>query len=269
MRNKQCTIWILGIVLLVGCEEPFIWERPTQNTDLIVVEAVLTNENKNHLIKLSKPYATQNQTPEPASGATVIIKSSSGNITTTEMPSGSGIYITDSISFVTNIDYELSIQYNAKTYTAKDAQPAGEALTPLLYNEVSDGMYTLNFTDTSSQIPNYIKYYISWQHLAECPTDTICAAKLINYDLRNIDIHKEFKAAQERIDFPAGTVVIRRKYSVSNNYKEYLRGILSETVWRGGVFDVFPDNAPTNLEGGAVGFFAISTVVMDTTVITE
>jgi hypothetical protein len=45
--------------------------------------------------------------------------------------------------------------------------------------------------------------------------------------------------------------------------------MLSETEWRGGVFDVQRDNVSTNLSEGAVGFFAVATVVADTTVIAE
>ncbi|MBE9509733.1 MAG: hypothetical protein IMY71_02550, partial [Bacteroidetes bacterium] len=43
--------------------------------------------------------------------------------------------------------------------------------------------------------------------------------------------------------------------------------MLSETEWKGGVFDVLPGNVYTNLSEGAVGFFAVSTVVSDSTVV--
>jgi hypothetical protein len=45
--------------------------------------------------------------------------------------------------------------------------------------------------------------------------------------------------------------------------------VLSETEWRGGAFDVQRENVPTNLSKGAIGFFAVSTVLSDTTIITE
>ncbi|HEY0772396.1 MAG TPA: hypothetical protein VGD31_18880, partial [Sphingobacteriaceae bacterium] len=64
--------------------------------------------------------------------------------------------------------------------------------------------------------------------------------------------------------FPSRSTVIRRKFSVSDRYRAYLRSMLSETEWRGSVFDVQRDNAPTNFTPGAIGFFAVSTVVADT-----
>ena len=64
-------------------------------------------------------------------------------------------------------------------------------------------------------------------------------------------------------------MISRKKFSASPAYKAFLRGVLSETEWRGGVFDVERANAPTNLSEGAIGFFAVSTVVSDTTVVLE
>ena len=51
---------------------------------------------------------------------------------------------------------------------------------------------------------------------------------------------------------------------MSSRYQEYLRSLLSETEWRGGVFDVEKANVKTNMSEGAIGFFAVTTVVSDT-----
>jgi Domain of unknown function (DUF4249) len=260
------TIWFFSIMLLAGCEEQFNWPLNNKDTDLIVVEAVLTNENKNHLIKLTRPYQEQNETPQPITGAIVAIRNKNGTIPTVEYPAGSGLYYTDSTRFVANIDYTLYIQYQGKPYFASATQPSVESLTPISFRSAGDGLYTLNFNKTGSE-PNYIKYFIFWKYLNSCPAGDDCQAKQIFYDLKNVDINEQFKPDQEQVVFPAGTIIIRKKYSVSDEYREYLRGMLSETAWRGGVFDVFPANAPTNLSEGAVGFFAISTVVTDTTII--
>ena len=261
-------ISLLGLFLLLGCEEPLNWNLQQGNSDLIVVESVLTNENKNQLVRLTKPYDEQNQTPQPVSGALVTIKTSSKAAFTLEYPPGSGLYFTDSSRALAGKLYTLTIVYNGKTYFASASQPAVEPLPELSYRKTADGLYTLNFTE-SGQEANYIEYYLSWQHLEGCTNPPDCRAKVIYYDLKNVDVNKQFKPDQEQVEFPAGTIVLRKKYSVSKAYGEYLRGMLSETAWRGGAFDVIPANAPTNLSEGAVGFFAVSTVVSDTTVITD
>ena len=43
--------------------------------------------------------------------------------------------------------------------------------------------------------------------------------------------------------------------------------MLSETDWRGGVFDVLPGNARTNLSEGALGYFTAAEVIRDTVVV--
>jgi hypothetical protein len=269
MTNKSIYIWLLSIVLLIGCEEQFDWPLSNSEDDLLVVEAVITNENKNHLIKLTRPYTEQNQSPNPATGAFVVIFTKTDTILTAENPPGSGLYYTDSMIAVVDKLYVLGIIYNGKQYHAYDFQEPAEPLdSPLSYRQVSEGAYTINFLESGGN-PNYIKYNIDWQSMGNCANVIDCQAKQIYYDLKNIDVNKQFKPEQEKVYFPAGTVIIRRKYSVSHRYREYLRGMLSETAWRGGLFDAFPANAASNLSDGAVGFFAVSTVVTDTTIIVK
>jgi Domain of unknown function (DUF4249) len=267
MMAKYITISLLIITLLVGCEEQFNWELDNKEADLIVVEAVLTNENKNHLIKLTKPYTVQNQLPKSINGAFVAILTNTDTVVATETPPNSGLYYTDQMQAVVSKVYILVIGYSGKFFYAFAGQPPGEPLEPLFKSEVSEGIYTLDFRK-SGKNANYIKYSIDWQSVGNCPNTLDCQAKQIYYDLKNIDVNEQFKPTQERVDFPLGTVIVRRKYSVSPKYREYLRGMLSETSWRGGLFDSFPANAATNLSEGAVGFFAVSTVISDTTIIT-
>lgn len=253
---------------MAGCEEQLNWNLNNQESDLIVVDAIITNEDKNHLIKLTKPYTTQNLSADPVSGAIVSVLYDNVEISASEDPVGSGLYYTDNLVAVTNKVYTLRILYEGNAFTAAATQPPVEPLNELKYHKSTDGLYTLTFKE-SGEDPNYVEYYIDWQSTGSCSADDSCKVKLIYYDLKNVDIHEQFKPKQEVVEFPVGSIIIRRKYSVSENYKTYLRGILSESYWRGGIFDVVPSNAPTNLSEGATGYFAVSTVLSDTTIVTE
>jgi len=257
---------MLFTFLLLGCEEEIDWKLKLGEADLIVVEAVLTNENKNQLIKLSKPHLEQNLTPARISGAIVTIKTSDGSFPALENPVGSGFYYTDSLVAVIDRIYTLIIEYNGVSYFASASQPSVEALEPISYSAVTDDQFTIDFEKLGTDA-NYIKYFLSWEQSGNCIAGNLCQARQTFYDLKNVDVHEQFKPDQEIVEFPEGTIIIRKKYSVSNDYREYLRGMLSETSWRGGVFDVFPANAASNLSLGAIGFFAVSTVVSDTTVV--
>ncbi|MCF6352328.1 MAG: DUF4249 domain-containing protein [Cyclobacteriaceae bacterium] len=271
MKQAQFIILLSISFMLISCnEEQIDWEFDNQKSDLIAIEAVITNELKPHIIKVSTPYAEQNLSPKPVTGANIIIETDdtpSIIYNTTETPAGSGLYITDSMRSLSGKIYTLVINYNATTYYASDIQSQAENLEDTLrYYAVSDSTYALSFNEFGDE-PNYIKYYLDWSSNNSCAFSDDCKALQIQYDLKNIAINQLIAPNQEVVDFPLNTVVVRRKYSVSSAYKDYLIGMLSETTYRGGLFDSYPANALSNLSEGAVGFFAVSTVVSDTVVI--
>jgi hypothetical protein len=44
------------------------------------------------------------------------------------------------------------------------------------------------------------------------------------------------------------------------DHAEFIRSLLSETSWQGGVFSSVPSNVKTNLSDGAVGYFGVCDV---------
>jgi hypothetical protein len=247
---------------LLACEESIDFPLKTTDTNLVVVEGILTNENINHRIKLTRPYRTQNETPEAVSGAVVTLKDENSTYILTESPVGSGEYYTPQMRAVTGRMYTLTIAYQGTAYTAHDSSVPVEELAPIQYGESND-IYWLEFSDGNE--PSFTEYTIDWSNTNNCNFD--CVARLIHYDLVTFDISEIYKPSQFPFSFHRGATVIRRKHSVSPAYRAFLRSMLSETEWRGGEFDIQRGNVSTNLSKGAVGFFAVSTVVADTTVI--
>lgn len=256
--NRTIPLLLLLLGIFIACEDEINTPLKTQNTDLLVVEGVVTNENINHVIRLTRPYQKQNDNPGWVDGAIVSI--SDGTSSLTLAPGDSGKYITPTMRFVSGKTYTLSISVNGKQFTARDSALPVESLSALSYT-IADGGYQINFFDTGSQ-PNYIEYLIDWKNTPACVSK--CEAKIVYYDLKTVDAQELFKPEKTEFRFPSKSTIIRRKFSVSNEYRSYLRSMLSETQWRGNVFDVQRDNAPTNLSEGAIGFFAVSTVVSDT-----
>ena len=133
------------------------------------------------------------------------------------------------------------------------------------YRKVNE-QYALNLYETRGGA-NFIDHQITWINTPSCITGNKCEGRIVFYDLNTIDVNEIFKPKKEDFNFPANAIVVRKKYSVSPAYKAFLRSVLSETEWRGGVFDVQREDATTNLSEGAIGFFAVSTVVSDTTIV--
>lgn len=270
MNKRFYVIMLLLLVLGSSCEEVLDETIDFERTNLLVVEGVLTNERIRQKIKLTHPYASQNEPERPATGAVVVIADSDQNITLLrENPRGSGEYFTDSLRAVFGKGYALIIRYKGNEYRAFDAAPPGQLLPPLKYvpKEVEGSKrFELIFEDSGIN-PNYINYEVDWSATSACAQPDECRAKMVYYDLKNIDVQEIYAPDKEDLYFPPKSTVVRRRYSVSAAYQDFLRSLLSETEWRGGVFDIQRDQVPTNLSEGAVGFFAVTTVVTDTTVL--
>lgn len=260
-------IAILFWLAISGCQEPFDYPITPQEDEILVVEGVFTNQIQNHLVRLSKAYFEINGTPEPATGAVVAIFDADSAHFLTEFPAGSGLYYTDSIAAVINKPYGLYINYNGQEYTGFDIQVPVEPFQGPAYVQVQDSLFALNFASQGSN-PYYVKNLVSWSQTPQCesPND-VCVAKVIHYDIKTIDAHEIFKPDKINITFPAGTIILRQKFSVSTGYQAFLRAMLSETEWRGGIFDIERANSITNMSNGAVGYFALSTVISDTTLV--
>src|SRR5690349_21367280 len=94
-RRSKNILWLVMYFLCVSCEEPYQEALQSEETNLIVVEGVVTNMKTSHLIKISHPYRTQNETPAPVTGATVqITEDNAITYPLTELPPGSGYYYT-------------------------------------------------------------------------------------------------------------------------------------------------------------------------------
>lgn len=262
---KVFRISIILYLFAASCEEKIDLPLSPENTGLLVVEGVLTNELKNHVVRLSRPYALQNGKREPVSGAAVFIFEDTVMSVLTEFPAGSGNYYTSRRRAVFGKTYTLLVRHEGKNYFAQDRAVPVEPLEDLQYRKTGDG-YVLTFSSTGAE-PYYIEHLVSWTNTSTCVAPAACEGSVMFYDLQTIDVNEIFKPEKEPFFFPPQSVVVRRKYSVSSQYKVFLRSMLSETEWRGGVFDVQRSSVPTNLSKGATGFFAVCSVVADTTVV--
>src|SRR5688572_2674557 len=120
MVMRPAIHFIFVLLFLASCEEKVDVALSPEDTRLLAVEGVLTNERKNHLVKLSLPYRQVNGESEPATGASVFIITDSVHALT-EFPAGSGRYYTPVGRAVFGKIYTLVIQYNGKQYFAQDS----------------------------------------------------------------------------------------------------------------------------------------------------
>lgn len=272
INRKEGSIALLLLVffLLASCTEKLDWELEYSEADVIVVEARITSETKAHEVRLTWPVYDMSALPEPVSGAVVEINDAREIHSLTEDPNRPGVYLTErKFSGEVGKGYQLRVGYGDKRITAVTFMREASPFPNMRLYKVQQQppLYEAYIGDQNG--PSVIRMELDWSHVRGYDTlpEAENHALIYHYTLGSIDVNRLFPPERDHVYFPPGTIVYREKESVSRAYEEFLRGMLSETDWRGGVFDVLPGNARTNLSEGAVGFFTAADVIRDTIII--
>ncbi len=257
------------LVLLVSCEEETQWPLPEGGTGPLVVEGMITNEAGPHRVVLSLPFASLNGQALPVSGAQVTVDDGERVWVFTESDTLPGTYLSPAaLQGVLGRTYRLRIGWDGREYTASAHMVPVTPLEPMAWHPLP-GVDTLYVLDpVESNIPAMTEVYADWSFLPgwQGLPDTLTHAFFRYYTLTTVDPNALFPPTQEEVAVPAGALLTRRKYSLAPGYEEYLRTLLSETAWRGSIFDVLAGNVHTNLSKGATGYFAVCTVTGERTV---
>lgn len=253
-------------LLLAGCVKETNWPLDGEVPKEIIVDAVITDEVKSHRITLTSPVGELNQPPEPVTGAAVLVSDGDSAWQLTEDPDGSGIYFTPPTFFAQlQKTYTLLISVNGGIYTAKTTMAAGSLFKELSYAKDNDrGLYYVDWVASAFSLEGAAMWelLIDWSNVPGYGTlDSLDNhARMLFYTLPTLDVSEVFAPKMEALYFPAGTVITERRYSLTSGHAEFIREMLLETNWTGGLFPVAPANVGTNLSGGARGYFGACAV---------
>ena len=251
------------LLFLVSCEEKTTWEL--QSSEIFAVaDCILTNELKPQELRLYRSSEKLNEIPVGISGAVVEISDGRQIVNFKEDDAETGKYVSP-VSFraTAGIKYRLIISLGEKADTAY-AEMTG--IRPLDNIDIApnDSLYRLVYHE--SQDASMMEVLYDWSAMPDfCSKYGACEASEVFYTLDNIDAEKVFAPDRQIISFPEKTRIIRRKYSLSPAHQQFVRALLLETEWRGGLFDAEQGNIPTNFSHGIRGWFGACMVVADTT----
>jgi len=273
-RSRLMPIYILLVfALFTACEEKIHWDLKTEQINTIVVDAIMTNELKYQHIHLTKPFTNQNDTAVPVSGASVYITTDNFTIQFIESPDNPGYYFSEyPAAGSIDITYELNIQHEENNYTAETYMiPVPPANLPTWQYDADKDLYKIQW-NVSQYNPNQQAMYevfISWSHLVDSSiTDTLTMARMLNYTLNTINVNYTiFPQDREEVWFPKNSIAVVKKYSVTDEYGNYLRALLAEAEWQGSLFEEARGNLPTNISNGGLGYFSACSVISDTLVV--
>jgi len=263
---RRNLIHIVILLMLTGCVKQTEWPVPDQASGLVVVDATLTDQQQIHTISLSHPAEALNATPEPVTGATVLINTSDSLWFLTEDTLHPGDYLTDSILAATlNTVYSLQIIWQDKNFSAQASMAPGRLFNELIYkkNEGED-LYHIDWVASAFSMdePAMWEVVVDWSSLSGYDTldPAASSARLLFYTLPTIDVSQIFAPVVEEISFPAGSMITEKRYSLSPDHAEFIRQLLMETNWQGSMFPSANANVITNLSPGAIGYFGVCAV---------
>jgi len=124
----------MAVLQLGSCVEEIDFENESFESAL-VIEATITNEDKQHEVLLSRTYQFEDREPHPESNATVTI---SGNGAVYEFEEDeAGRYVSKStFSAIPNVDYQLQIRTNnGRSYASSPTQLTPTTQIDALYAE--------------------------------------------------------------------------------------------------------------------------------------
>jgi len=264
MRKIAC---IIGLLLgLQSCVKQAAWPVGDTTPVKIVVDAILTDEVKSQQVSLTFAVSQLNQTPQPVIGASVIVSNEDSTWNLAELPASPGLYLTPSyFSAKQGKNYTLLISLNNKIYSAKAKMIPGSFFPPLRYSKnETNNLYYVDWVANafSTQAAAMWELRLDWsgvpgyEHLDSLATH----ARMLFYTLPTLDVSEVFAPQMESIWFPAGTLISERRYSLTPEHAEFIRELMLETNWTGGLFNVAAANVTTNLSNGALGFFGVCAV---------
>ena len=260
------------MVLLLGvlaCEKPTDTAPLAAPPDLLVVDGMVTNEEKSHVVKLTRTMAAPDASPVAVTGAVVIVYDADSTWVFTEHPASSGYYVSRATMFpVVGKTYSLLVNVGGKSVTAKAVLSKPLEFVRMRYGGTNDGLYKITTVANpfNPNRPAMYKISLDWSFLPayrDADPDE-CRKEVYYYSLPTLDVSEILAPEAEEVRFPAGTRVVQTRYSLSDEQSAFYRALLLNTTWNGGLFNSAPASLPTNLSEGGAGFFGACGVTIKT-----
>ncbi len=270
---KTRILAFISAFVIWSCDEPYTIETDQQDPQ-IIVEALLTNEFKQHFVKISETtdFYASGQTPT-VSDATVLITDDRGNsFIYAEDQEDPGRYLSE-IPFQgeVGVTYSLVIVINGQTISSSETMLRVTTIDSLTYSideeekkyledhGIGRGRYyeVLLYTKEPQDTEDYylFKFYRN--------------GEILNYDGEDI-YYADDEVIQENIDgivfndwYSKDEVAGIEMYSLSRNAFLFYADLEITLNNDGGLFSPLPTNPRTNLVGNALGLFQVSAIASE------
>lgn len=231
----------------------------------VVIEGNLTNEYKNHQVKISKSADYfSNKPSESITGAEVSITDGTLIFELTEVDPG--LYETEEMGGTPGKTYTLNIDINGKKYSASDYMhtcPPIDSIGFKRFRMDSNYIALIIYAQEPAEETNHY----AWRAYRNdtLVTDTLNEVffsddTFINGNYMNgIEVQYIEANNKDRITL--------EMFSITKPYYDYVIKVMLETDWDGGPFDGPPANFYGNISNEALGYFAVYSIERKTAII--
>lgn len=225
----------------------------------VVIESVITNGEGPFWVRLtnSQSYFDQSE-PDAVNEAVVIL--SSGTNREKLFKKGPGLYVTANTQGIPGNEYQLQVITGGEVYQASAMLPAPVKIDTVYYRESIFSSDSLNVFVEFTDPPNFDNYYRLrlFRNKRYVPDDYYMMSDAF-YDGQRLWAPFYYR------DFSPGDTLRVELYNMEHSAWRYLKA-LGETVQQN-VNSQAPGNPPTNLSGGALGYFGVWSVTTYETVV--
>ena len=264
LRYQYFVSLLLLAIIFLACEEQTSLELDIADEQLLVVDAIITNQKINQQVKLTLSLSDINANPDPVSNAEVIVEGAGQIYHFIEEIDMPGTYKSErQFAAALNVEYHLEINWDGSIYKASNQMIEVIPFVPLTFKKIKGDSLAIGQV-AELFVPNEQAMYeidIDWTHIVDSVDSK---AKLFFYTFNSIDVSELLRPVREEIVFPKNSIVIEKKFSLNPEFASFYRALLLETDWQGGVFDEASSSLPTNITNGGIGFFGVSAVLIDT-----
>ena len=265
--GQQKYIWMICacIMLSVACERSKDWPIDAVDDRRLVVEAILTDENRTQEINLATSFQQLNEEEASILQADVRVDAN-GTIYLFEPDvTNPGRFVSiDEFSVIPNLKYTLRIIWNGIEYNAQSELSEVAPMPEINFTSYRTDSFRLDDNVVplfSSNQQAMYQFDIDWKHLFP---EADSEARIFYYTFSTVHNSEFVRPESEVVPFPRGSKVVLIKYGLDDGFGDYIRSLAIETDWNGLFLYGNPENLPTNLSGDALGYFATCAILRDT-----
>ena len=263
-------VWgfILITTLSFSCEENIDWEFMPEDNLHLAITGIITNENKIQKIEIYQSFNTPSDSSLGITNAEVRLYTIDNSVDFLHDDSNPGTYLS-SIAFAgpMNKTIRMEVIHEGQVYEASAEMGAVQPIPPIeiSINPITSRRFISKIASLFSPIEQAMyQVQLDWSNIQP---DTLNKALLFAYTFNTVDISGIIPPNVEPVNFPAGTLLVEKKFGLTDDYADFLRSLAIQTNWQGGLFDETPGSLESNISNNALGYFSACQVLTDTIIV--